>query len=111
VVAILNFGKHPTSDNVRSVWDVPTAGMVTNVGIAVGIMSPAHCVQLLFPLPVSVAVIFDSVVGQRRKLLGNVESVISASGLVENMGLAIEIPSLSQAIQTLLPLPLLRPQS
>ncbi len=47
-VAILNFGNvilisanQPTSDNVRSARDV--SGMVANVGVAVGIVSPAHC--------------------------------------------------------------------
>ena len=37
--------------------------------------------------------------------------VISKSGLVENVGVEVEIASLSQAIQALLQLPLLRPPS
>ena len=82
-----------------------------NVGIAVGIMSPAHCVQLVLPLPVSVAAIFISVVGHHREMLVNVESILSTSGLVENMGLTVDIPSLSQPVQNLLPLPFLRPPS
>ncbi len=49
-VAILNFGNailisgnQPTSGNVGSARDV--SGMVGNVGVAIGIVSPAHCVQ------------------------------------------------------------------
>ena len=41
--AILNFGKYPTSGNVGRVRDV--FGMVSNIGVAVGIVSPPHCVQ------------------------------------------------------------------
>ncbi len=84
------------SSNVRSVRDLPAWWQ--HVGIAVGIMLPAHCVQLLFPLPVSVAAIFNSVVGQRREMVVNVESVIFTSGLIENMGLTVDIPSLSQPV-------------
>ena len=43
VVAILNSGNRPTSVNVGSARDV--SGMASNVQVAVGIMSPAHCVQ------------------------------------------------------------------
>ena len=51
----------PTSDNAGIVRNV--SGLVANVGAAVGIVSPAHSVQLLFPLPVSAAVILNYVVG------------------------------------------------
>ena len=64
--------------------------MVANVGVAVGIVSPAHFVQCVFPLPVSVAGILNSVVGQHRKMSGNVDSVISKSGLVENVGVQLK---------------------
>ena len=84
MVAILNSGNQATSGNVGSVRDM--SSMVANVGVAVAIVSPAHCVQQLFPLPVSVAAILKSVGGRRRKMSGNVDSVISKSGLVENAG-------------------------
>ena len=60
--------------------------MVVNVGVAVGIVSPAHCVQQLFPLPVSVATILNSVGGRHREMPGKVDSVLSKWGLVENVG-------------------------
>ena len=41
-VAIFNVGNQSTSGNVGSARDV--SGMVANVGVAVGIVSPAHCV-------------------------------------------------------------------
>ncbi len=59
--------------------------MVANVGVAVAIVSPAHCVQQLFPLPVSVAVILKSVGGRRRKMSGNVERVILESVMFEKI--------------------------
>ena len=67
--------------------------MIANVQAAVGIMSPAHCVQQLFPLPVSVAAILDSVDDRRREMSGKVDSVISKSGLVENVRVEVEIAS------------------
>ncbi len=79
--------------------------MVANVGVAVGIMSPAHCGQLLFPLPVSVAAILNSVGGRRREMSNNVDSVRSMSGLVENVGVEVEIASISQAVQKSFSLP------
>ena len=109
MVAILNSGNQPTSGNVGSVRDV--SSMVANVGVAVGIVSPAHCGQLLFPLPVSVAAILNLVSGRRREMSGNVDSVISMSGLVENVGAEVEIASIYQAVSKLLPLPFLRPPS
>ena len=85
--------------------------MVANVGGAVGITTPAHCGQLLYPLPVSVAAILNSVGNRRQEMSGNVDNVILNSGLVENMGAEVEITSISQAVQKLLPLPFLRPPS
>ena len=80
-------------------------------GVTVGIVSPAYCVQYIFPLPVSVAAILKSVDGRRREMSGNVDSVVFKSGLVENVGVEVEIASLSQAVQKLLPLPFFRPPS
>ena len=74
------------------------SGMVANVGVAVGIVSPAHCVQKLFLLPVSVAAILNSVDDRRHEMLGDIGSVISKSGLAKNVGVEIEIASLSQAV-------------
>ena len=53
----------------------------------------------------------NSVDGPRREMSGNVGSVISKSGLVENVGVEVEIALLSQAVQKLLPLPFFRPPS
>ncbi len=106
---ILISGNQPTSGNVGSARDV--SGMVANVVVAVGIVSPAHCVQYVFPLPVSVAAIFKSIDGRRREMSGNVDSVVFKSGLVENVGVEVEIASLSQSVQKLLPLPFFRPPS
>ena len=53
----------------------------------------------------------NSVDGRRREMSGNVGSVIPKSGLVENVGVEVEIASLSQAVQKLLPLPFFRPPS
>ncbi len=100
MVAVLNSGNQPTSGNVRRVMDV--SSMVANVGI----VSPAHRCQYLFPPPVSVAAILKSVVGRRRKMSGNVDSAIFKSGLVENVEVEVEIALLSQAVGKLLPLPL-----
>ncbi len=103
MAAILNSGNQPTSSNVGDAWDV--FSMVVNVGIAVGIVSPAHCGKKLFPLTVSVAAILKSVGGRRREMSGNVDSVIFKSGLVENVGVEVEIASLSQAVQKFSPRP------
>ncbi len=43
MVAILNSVDQPTSGNVGSARDV--SGTVANVGVAVGIVSPADCIQ------------------------------------------------------------------
>ena len=76
--------------------------MVANVRVAVGIGSPAHCVQLLFPLPVSVAAILNSVDDRRHEMSGDIGSVIGLSmwGLVENVGVEVEIASLSQPFKS-----------
>ena len=72
---------------------------------------PALNVEKLFPLPVSVAAILNLVSGRRREMSGNVDSVISMSGLVENVGAEVETASIYQAVSKLLPLQFLRPPS
>ena len=57
------------------------SGLVANIAVAVGIVSPSHGVQSLFPLSVTVAAILNSAVSQRLKMSGNVNSVIFMSGL------------------------------
>ena len=57
------------------------------------------------------AAILNSVGGRRREMSGNIDSVMSKSDLVENVGVEVEIASLSQAVQKLLPFPFLRPPS
>jgi len=85
--------------------------MVANVGVAFGIVSPADCVQWLFTLPVSVAAILNQVDDRRQVMSGDIGSVISKSSLVKNVGVEVEIASLSQAVQKLLPFPFFRPPS
>jgi len=48
-----------------------------------------------------VAAILNSVDGRRHEMSADIGSVISESGLVENVGVEVEIASLSQAVQTL----------
>jgi len=55
--------------------------------------------------------ILNSIDGRRPKMSGNVDSVISKSGLVENVGVEVKIACISQAVQKLLQLPFLRPPS
>ncbi len=55
--------------------------------------------------------ILNSIGGRRHEMSGNVDSVIFKSCLVENVGVKVEIASLSQAVQQLLSLPFLRPPS
>ncbi len=56
------------------------------------------------------ATILKSVDGRRREMSGDVDSVTFKSGLVDNVGVEVEIASLSQAVQKLLPLPFFRAQ-
>ncbi len=109
MAAILNAGNQSTSVSVRSVRDV--FGRIENVRVAVGIVSPPHFGQRLFPLLVSVTAILNSVNDRRHEMSGDIGSVISKSGLVKNVGVEVEIASLSQAVQKLLPLPFSRPPS
>ncbi len=74
--------------------------MVAIVGLAVGIVSPTHCGEQLFPLPVSVAAILNSVDDRRHEMSGDSGSVISKSDLVENVGIEVEISSCSQVTST-----------
>ena len=59
----------------------------------------------------SVTAILNSVDDRRHEMLGDIGGVISKSGLVENVGVEVEVASLSQAVQKLLPLPFFRPPS
>jgi hypothetical protein len=45
-----------------------------------------------------VAAVLNSVGGQRLEMSGNVDNVIFKSGLVENVGVKVEIASISQAV-------------
>ena len=51
MIDISSSGYRPTSGGVGN--DISKSGMVANVGVAVGIASPALSVEKLFPLPVS----------------------------------------------------------
>ncbi len=81
------------------------SSIVENVGVTIGIASPAHCVQHLFPLPGSVAAILNLEGGRRWEMLGNVDSVIFKSGLVENVGVKVEIATPSLTVEKLFLLP------
>ena len=91
------------SGNVGS--DISESGMVTNVGVAVGIASLSVSVQELFLLPVSWPTINHILRSRGRPMSGNVGSDISESGMVTNVGVAVEIASLSVSVQTLFLLP------
>jgi len=80
------------------------AGQGRSVGVAVEIVWPSHCVQYVFSHPVSVAGNLNSLVGQRGTMSGNVDGGIFKSGLVENVGVEVEIASLSKAVEQLLPI-------
>ncbi len=57
------------------------------------------------------AAILNSVDGRRHEMSGDVGRFIFKSGLVENVGVEVEIASVSQAVQKLLPLPFFQPPS
>ncbi len=77
------------------------SGMVANVGVAVGIWSRAQSfVHLLFPFPVSMD---DILIFGSRSTAGNVASSVSESGMAENMGIEVEIASVTG--KRLFPLP------
>ena len=80
--------------------------MVENVGVAVGIPSPSVSVQKLVPLPVSASDSVADIMCSRCRLMSeNVGSVIFGLGMVENVGFAVGIASLSVSVQKLFPLP------
>jgi len=80
--------------------------MVENVGVAVGIASPALSDQKLFPLPVSTSgSVVDSSGFRCRPMSCNVDSAISESGIVENVGVAFGIGSPALSVQKCFPLP------
>ena len=91
------------SGNVGS--DISESGMVTNVGVAVGIASLSVSVHELFLLPVSWPTINHILRSRGRPMSGNVGSDISESGMVANVGVAVGIASLSVSVQKLFLLP------
>jgi len=58
-----------------------------------------------------VAAFLNSVNGQRHEMSGDIASVISSRGLVENVGVEVEITSLSQVVRKLLLLSFFQPPS
>ena len=92
------------SDNVGSV--IFGSGMVENAGVAVGIASLTLAVRVLFPLPVSTSGSVADISGFRCwPRSGRVGSAIFESGIVENVGLAVEIASLTLSVRVLFQLP------
>ena len=102
MAAIMNSESWPTSGNIDR--PISESGMMENITVEVGFAALYLIVEKLFPLPVSVATMLNSTVHQYLKILGNVDSVILKSGLVENVWIVVQIASLSQAVQKLLPL-------
>jgi hypothetical protein len=106
VVAILNSGNQPASGNVGRIRDV--FGMVENVGVSVGVVSASSFRSIVISTSGFGGHHFEF---RRRPTSGNVGSVISKSGLVENVGVEVEIASLSQVVQKQLTLPFFQPPS
>ena len=80
---------------------------VENVGVAVGIFSPPPSVQKLFPLPVFTACFNFRFRGRRFGFptSGRVSSAIFEPGMVEHVGVAVGIASLTLSVQLLFPHP------
>ena len=72
-----------------------TSGVAENMGVAVGIASPSLLVQKLFPFPVCIAAILSF---GYWLMSGSVGTAISKSGMVENVGEAVGIASLSVSV-------------
>ncbi len=82
------------------------SGIVENVGVAVGIASLTLSVRVLFPLPGSSSSSVADISGFRCwPMSGRVDSAISGSGIVENVGAAVGIASLTLSVHLLFPLP------
>ena len=110
MAAILNFG----SLQRRTTF----AGMVDNVGVALGIAAPSLAVKKVISTSGFAAAVlnFDSLpssinVGLRRLTLYSVISVKSKSGVIENVRTAFGIASQSTAVQKLFPVPVWWPPS
>ncbi len=88
------------SDNAGGVifW----SGVVENVGVAVGIATPSLSVQKLFLLPVSWPTINHILSSCCGPMSVNHGCAICKSGIVENVGVAVENASLSRSVQELL---------
>ena len=91
------------SNNVGTA--IPKSGMVANVGVAVGTVSPSLSVQMLFLLPVSWPTINHILPFRGRPMSGIVGSDISESGVVANVGVAVGTASPSLSVQALFLLP------
>ena len=100
---IWRFRGRPMSGNVGS--DISESGLVTNVGVAVGIASLSVSVLTLFLLPVSWPTINHILRSRGRPMSGDISSDISEKSMVANIGVAVEIASLSVSVQTLFILP------
>ncbi len=90
------------SDNVASVI-YSSQAWSKMWGVAVGIFSPSLSIQKLFPLPVSISDFHfrfrDRHLSFRCRLMtDNVGSAIFGSGVVENVGVAVGIASLTLAV-------------
>ncbi len=81
-------------------------GRSRKCGVAVGIASLTLAVRVLFPLPVFTSGFVADILGFRCwTMSGCVDSAISRSGTVENVGVAVGIFSPPPSIQKLFPLP------
>ncbi len=100
VAAILNSGCQPTSADVGSRRQCHSAisesGWVENMGVATETALKSISVQKLFLPPVLVAAIVNF---GRRPMSGHVVSAISASGVIENVGIAVGLASPSRSVQ------------
>ncbi len=79
------------------------SGIVENVGVAVGIASLTLSVRVLFPLPVFNSCFHFRFRGRRFRFpmladVGPCQQCYFESGLVENMGVAVGIASLTLSV-------------
>ena len=86
----------PMSGRVGSV--ISESRMVENVGVAVGTASKYLSVQKLFLLPVLVAAILNF---RCRRMSDHVDSAISESSVVENLGITAGTASPSPSVHKL----------
>ena len=106
-IDISSSGYRPTSGGVGG--DISKSAMVSNVGVAVGIASPALSIKKLFPLPVSTSGVYFRFPGRHfgfpcRPMSGRVASAMSKSGTFENVEVAVEIALPAHIVQKVFPL-------